>query len=66
MMRDDGIRSGLQTRIGATEKALLCVQMKRLTAFVELQSAIRESLSFTTQPLLGDTAQAQKRTTKVS
>jgi hypothetical protein len=36
-----GERSSLQTRIATTESVSLCVQMKKLTAFVELESAIR-------------------------
>ena len=39
---------------------------EKLTAFVELKSAIPRSSSFTHHALLGGTAQAQKRTTKVS
>jgi hypothetical protein len=35
-----GERSGLQTRIATTEGASLSMPMKKLTAFVELESAI--------------------------
>jgi hypothetical protein len=35
-----GERSGLQTRIAATENASLCARMKKLTAFVELERAV--------------------------
>jgi hypothetical protein len=38
-----GEQSGLPTRIGATETALLCAPMKELTAFMELEAAIRVS-----------------------
>ena len=38
---------------------------EKLTAFVELESAIRRSPSFTHHALFSDTGQAQKRTTKV-
>jgi hypothetical protein len=36
-----GEQSGLQTHIAAMESATLCLPMKRLTAFLELESAIR-------------------------
>jgi len=36
-----GERSGLQTRPATTESVSLCTWMKKLTAFLELESAIR-------------------------
>jgi hypothetical protein len=36
-----GERSGLQTHIATTEDASLCVRMKNLTVFLELEAAIR-------------------------
>jgi hypothetical protein len=39
-----GKRSGLLTHTAATVNASLCAQMKILTAFVELESAIRIDL----------------------
>jgi hypothetical protein len=38
-----GERSGSQTRIAMMANASLCGPMKKLTAFVELESAVRES-----------------------
>jgi hypothetical protein len=36
-------RSGLLTHIATTESVSLCVGMKKLTAFVELESVIKSS-----------------------
>jgi len=35
-----GEQFGLQMRIATTESALLCEQMKKLTAFLELERAV--------------------------
>jgi hypothetical protein len=40
---DSNERSGLQTRIATTESVSLCVRGEKLTAFVELEAAIRSS-----------------------
>jgi hypothetical protein len=39
-----GEQPGLLTHIAATESVSLCVQMKKLTAFIELESVISHSL----------------------
>jgi hypothetical protein len=46
-----GEQSGLQTHIAATESGSLCVRDEKLTAFLELESAIR-GIVVSTRPLV--------------